>query len=103
MPVTLQVMYPKVDGTKFDMDYYLATHLPMVGEHMGPHISSTLVTKGVGGPAPGAPAGYYAVASIIFADQAAMDAAMAVAGPVVADIANFTDTEPQMLVGEVIG
>lgn len=102
MAVTLQVIYPASAGTKFDMDYYINTHLPMVGEHMGAHIDHTLVTRGVSAP-DGGDAGFYAVASIVFADQGAMDAAMGKAGPVVADIANFTDTAPQMLVGETIG
>ena len=102
MAVSLQVMYPITDGTSFDMDYYLDTHMTLVGEHMGEHIASTLVTKGVAG-GPDAPPGLYAVATMTFADQAAMDAAMAKSGPVLADIPKFTDTQPQILIGEVVG
>jgi hypothetical protein len=39
---------------------------------------------------------------MVFADQAAMDAAMAKLGPVQADIPNFTDVRPEILIGEVI-
>jgi uncharacterized protein (TIGR02118 family) len=84
------------------MGYYLNQHMAIVGEHMGPHIGSTLVTKGLAG-GPDTPPGFHAIASIVFADQAAMDAAMAASGPVIADIANFTTSKPQLLIGEVIG
>ncbi|MDA7428451.1 EthD family reductase [Primorskyibacter aestuariivivens] len=102
MPLSLQVIYPITDETHFDYDYYLGTHMPMVGEHMGAHIDNVLVTKGLAG-GPDVPPPIYAVATMTFADQAALDAAMAAAPPVIADIANFTNTKPQMLVGEVIG
>jgi uncharacterized protein (TIGR02118 family) len=102
MAMSLQVIYPITDSTQFDFDYYLGTHMPLVGEHMGPHIESVLVTKGLAG-GPDAPPASYAVATMLFADKGALDAAMAVAGPVIADIPNFTNSTPQMLIGEVIG
>lgn len=101
MPLSLQVIYPVSDGSHFDMGYYQATHLPMVSEHMGQHIHSVTVTKGLAG-GPETPAGYHAVATLLFAGQPEMDAALAAAGPVLADIANFTNVTPDMLIGEVI-
>ena len=102
MALSLQVIYPIGDSTHFDYDYYLGTHMPLVGEHMGPHIESTLVTKGLAG-GPDAPPQSYAIATITFADKNALDSALAAAGPVLADIPEFTNTQPQMLIGEVIG
>lgn len=102
MAVSLQVAYPVADGTTFDHDYYLDTHMKLVGEHMGAHIDSTVVTKGLAG-GPDTPAPFHAIATIVFADQDAMNAAMAASGPVVADIPNFTNSRAQMLVGEVVG
>jgi len=101
MTLSLQVIYPADNGTTFDMDYYVGTHIPMVDAHMGDHIQQTLVTRGIAG-GPDTPPGCHAVATMTFADQAALDAAMAAAGPVIEDIRNFTDTAPQMLIGEVI-
>jgi uncharacterized protein (TIGR02118 family) len=102
MAVSLQVIYPISEDTNFNYDYYTTTHMEVVGAHMGPHIQSTLVTKGLAG-GPDTPPGSYAVATILFDDQAAFDAAMAVSEPVLADIPNFTNSQPQMLIGEVIG
>ncbi|WP_299921739.1 EthD family reductase [uncultured Pelagimonas sp.] len=102
MSVSLQVLYPIGDGTTFDYEYYFSKHMELVGEHMGPHIGSTLVTKGIAG-GPDTAAGYYAIASIVFADQEKMDAAMQAAGPVMEDIPKFTNVQPNILIGEVAG
>ncbi|MCR9124541.1 MAG: EthD family reductase [Rhodobacteraceae bacterium] len=101
MSVALQVIYPIGESTHFDFDYYLETHMPMVATHMGAHIERTLVTRGLAG-GPDQPPATYAVASMVFADMDALNAAMAAGGPVIADIPNFTDTKPQMLIGEVV-
>ena len=101
MALSLQVIYPITDDTHFDYDYYLGTHMPMVGEYMSAHIESVLVTKGLAS-GPDAPPESYAIATMTFADKSALDSALGSAGPVVADIANFTNTRPQMLIGEVI-
>ena len=56
MAVSLQVLYPVGEGTTFDYDYYLGQHMAIVGDVMGEHIESTLVTKGLAG-GPGVAAG----------------------------------------------
>lgn len=101
MSVSLQVLYPVGDNTQFDYDYYTTTHIPLVGEHMGAHIDSTSISKGLAG-GPDVPAGFHAVATMIFTSMDNLQAALGVAGPVLADIPNFTNSEPKMLIGEVI-
>ena len=103
MAITLQVLYPTEGNTTFDHDYYASTHMALVGEHMGPHLQSAVASRGVGGGAPGSDAPYHAIATLTFADQAAMDAAMKAGRPVVGDIPNFYSAQPVMLVGETIG
>ncbi len=99
MAVSVQVLYPTEGGSTFDHDYYQSQHMALVGEHMGPHIQSTVVTKG--SDTPEGPAPYHAIATIVFADAAAREAALAAAGPVLADIPKFTNSAPQMLMGDV--
>lgn len=101
MPSSLQVLYPTDGGATFDHDYYADKHLGMVDSLVGAHVSSTVITKGLAG-GPDIPSGYHVVATLIFADQNALDAAMAAIGPAVADIANFFSGQPQMVIGEVI-
>lgn len=102
MAMSLQVIYPIGDGTTFDYDYYASTHMELVGQHMGAHIEKAVVTKGLAG-GPDTPPSIHAIATIVFADQDAMNSAMGAAGPVMADIPNFTNVQPTILVGEVIG
>lgn len=102
MALSMQVLYPAGEGITFDLDYYRDTHMALVHQHMGPHIDQVIVTEGKAG-GPGVPAGYHAIATMTFADKPAFDAAMQAAGPVMADLPNFYSTEPQMLIGKVIG
>lgn len=101
MTLALQVLYPITDQTHFDYDYYMSTHKDLVTEHMGPHCDSMMITKGLAG-GPDAPPGYYAIFTITFPSKDALDAAMAAGGPVIGDIPNYTNTQPHMLVGEVL-
>lgn len=101
MAVSMQVIYPVGAETTFDFDYYLGSHFEIVGAHMGPYIESSQVVKGLAG-GPDTPAGYHAIATLVFADKGAFDAAMKVAGPVMADVPNFTNIQPQVLIGEVV-
>tara|TARA_R110002020_G_scaffold104547_25_gene244571 strand:+ start:475 stop:771 length:297 start_codon:yes stop_codon:yes gene_type:complete len=97
----MQVIYPATEGSTFDHDYYLSTHMKIVGETMGPHVETTIVTKGVAG-GPGVAPGFHAIATMTFKDQATMDEALKASGAAVKDIPNFYNAQPQMLFGEVV-
>ena len=99
MPMTLQVLYPISDSSTFDDAYYKSTHIDLVNKHMGAHIQNLVVTKGLAG-GPDSPPGFHAIATVVFADQAAMDAAMAASDPVMADLPNFTNVTPTVLIGQ---
>ncbi|MFL4470279.1 EthD family reductase [Tateyamaria armeniaca] len=99
MAITLQVLYPVTDGSHFNDAYYAKTHMGLVDAHMGQHIQDMVVTKGMAG-GPDTPAAFHAIATFVFADKADLDAALAAAGPVLADIPKFTNATPQMLIGQ---
>ncbi|EFO28951.1 ethyl tert-butyl ether degradation EthD [Roseibium sp. TrichSKD4] len=102
MTVSLQVIYQATEGSRFDHDYYENTHIPLMHQHMGAGILSTVVVKGVAG-ARGTPAKFHAIATAVFKDQASLEEAMKAAGPVLADIPNYTDVQPEVLIGDVVG
>ncbi len=102
MSATLQVLYPVSDGTTFDHAYYNSTHMDLVGQHMGEHISQTLVTRGLAGGAD-VPPPFHAIATIVFHNADAMAQAMKVSGPIMADVPNFTNVQPTVLIGEATG
>jgi uncharacterized protein (TIGR02118 family) len=102
MAATLHVMYPITDETQFDYDYYGTTHFEIVNENMGPHLSSHSASRGLAG-GPDVPPGHYAIYTAVADTMGDLQAALAAAGPVLADIPNYYNGTPQMLIGETLG
>ncbi len=93
----LSVFYPNTPEAKFDMDYYVGTHMPLVQRLVGEVCKGTGADSGLAGGAPGAPAPYIAIGHVYFDSVEAFQAAFAPhAAEIVADIANFTNVEPTM-------
>ena len=97
---TMYVTYSGDAATRFDRDYYIQHHLPLVMECWGP--------LGLEGCAAFWPAvigtGTICICECQFRDEAAMRAALAspTTPRVMADIAHFTDATPaQGLVGPI--
>ncbi len=89
---TLLVTYAGDVDTRFDRDYWIERHLPLVREVWGP-----LGLRSVAGFFPaGDGAGIIAIAPCVFRDEAAMTAALAApqSRRVMDDIRRFTDVEP---------
>jgi len=93
--VVIAVMYADAAGTRFDFDYYLSKHIPMVRERWSPMgLSNLTVLRGIPGPDGTAPT-YTAVALLTFASMDRFKAAGEAHGKeVFADIPNFTDAKP---------
>ena len=89
---TMYVTYPGDASTRFDRDYYVHHHLPLVMQSWGQY--------GLEGAAaffpPDNGAGTIAICICRFRDEAALRAALASpqSGPVMADVARFTDAAP---------
>ena len=101
MSHSLQVLYPITESTNFDYDCYFGKHMAIVGENIGEYMESSVVIKGIAG-GPDVPAPYYAIATLVFKDKPALDGALSKIEKPVADVANFTNTKPIMLIGEVV-
>ncbi len=89
----LVVSYPAEAGSRFDADYYLATHMPLVEQAWGPR-GMTGARPLIGGAGP---AGRLAAMVVIdFAPGTAIDALLTdpASAPVFADVANLTDIAP---------
>jgi uncharacterized protein (TIGR02118 family) len=88
----LIVTYPGREGGRFDGDYYVATHLPLVEANWGQYgLTSTRAFL-----ADGEMPSLAAIAVLEFSSGAAVDTALASpeAGTVFGDIVNFTDLAP---------
>jgi uncharacterized protein (TIGR02118 family) len=97
--IKVGVFYPLTN--KFDWDYYLNKHTPMIKKLM-PAMKKVEIDKGLAGGGPGAPATYTTVCQLHFESVEAFQAAFAPhAQQIMSDIANYTDVQPLVQISEV--
>jgi uncharacterized protein (TIGR02118 family) len=91
----VSVMYQVGSGHKFDLDYYMKTHVPLVGSLWGSFgLKEARILQGIGSPS-GDPAGFHIIALLDFESLDGFKAAAAAHGKeVLGDIPNFTDVQP---------
>jgi uncharacterized protein (TIGR02118 family) len=100
--IKVSVFYPAGEKTKFDMDYYCKSHMPMVQEKLGAACKSIAVEQGVAGGAPGAPATYAAMGHLYFDSVGAFQAAFAPhQQAIMGDVPNYTNIQPLIQISEV--
>lgn len=105
MPFHATVLYPNDDDIKFDMDYYLKTHMPLVGEKFTPHgLKKWAVLHYQPGP-DGAKPAYLVGCELVFDAPEQLGAAFGSedAKPVLGDIPNFTNKNPVIMAGALVG
>ena len=101
--IKLSVMYPKGEGKTFDMNYYLNTHIPLVGKLLGDAIKGATVEEGIAGGAPGTDASYAAMGNIYFESLESFQNSFGPNAPkILADLPNFTNTEPTVQISKVL-
>ena len=98
------VSYPNAAGARFDFDYYLSTHVPMVETKLrGRGLTGWIIEQGLSGGAPGTQPEFLVQAQLHFESVEAFEAAMESEGPeIMADIPNYTDIQPQIQVNRVL-
>jgi uncharacterized protein (TIGR02118 family) len=100
--VKVIVMYPNCESVKFDMAYYCNRHIPMVRQLLGSALKGVSVEQGISGEEPGSPAPYVVTGQLLFDSVEAFQASF---GPhvqaITEDIANYTNLEPIVQIGEV--
>ncbi len=100
--IKVSVLYPHKDGGKFDMDYYLTKHMPLVRQRLGAALKGISVEQGIAGGAPNSPPLFVALGHLLFNNVAELQAAMAPHDAELrGDIPNFTNIQPTFQISEV--
>lgn len=100
--IKVSVLYPNSADSKFDMNYYLTKHMPMVKQKLGSACKGMAVEQGIAGGAPGAPATFIAMGHLTFDSVEAFQNAFAPhAAAIMGDIPNYTNTQPTVQISEV--
>jgi uncharacterized protein (TIGR02118 family) len=101
--IVVTVIYPKYESSRFDVDYYLATHIPLVREKFEPHgMKNVRVMRGMESIDGSAPA-FAIIGELEFSSLQAFRHALAMAGEeVVKDVPNFTNIQPMIQINELM-
>ena len=100
--ISVNVLYRHTDSIKFNMNYYLDTHIPLIRKLLGPALKGVLVQQGTGGGPPGSPPEFAVITVLRFESQEAFQAAFAPHAPTgMADIVNFSNVEPSIQYNDV--
>jgi len=100
--IKVSVLYPNAPGARFDMNYYLSRHMPLVRERCAPACHGIAVEGGVSGGEPGSPAPYIAAGHLTFDSVAAFQKAFAPhAAEILGDIPNYTNIQPVIQIAEI--
>ncbi|KAJ4400552.1 hypothetical protein N0V91_008594 [Didymella pomorum] len=92
------VLYPRKDGSKFDLDYYHATHMPLVKDTWTQHGLKSFSIVQL------APDNQYSIAAILdFESQEGLGKAMGdpATKKVMDDVKNFSNEQPVIVAGNV--
>ncbi|MGH7154530.1 MAG: EthD family reductase [Acetobacteraceae bacterium] len=101
--IMVTVMYPAGENARFDMDYYMKSHVPMVGQRWNAcGLREAKVLRGTGAPGGGA-APYSVMALLTFGSVQEFQRAVEQHGKeVMGDIPNFTNVQPVIQINEVV-
>ncbi len=100
--IRVTVLYPQTSESRFDMTYYLGTHIPLVRARLAPALRGVLVEQGLSGREPGSPAPFAAICHLSFDSlEAYREAFGPHAAEIAGDLPNFTNIQPTLQISEV--
>lgn len=100
--VKVSILYPSKPGARFDVDYYLNTHMPLVLGLLGSAVKAVSVEIGILGGTSGQLPPFTAICGFTCETiQAFTDAFLANADVLQSDIPNFTDIAPVIQVSDL--
>ncbi|WP_206951447.1 EthD family reductase [Trinickia acidisoli] len=101
--IKVSILYPYRENVRFDIDYYCRKHMPLAAKYFGTALKGWSVDQGMSGGEPGSAPSYAVAGHFLFDSLEAFKQVFEpVAGELVADIPNYTDSAPQILISEVI-
>jgi uncharacterized protein (TIGR02118 family) len=102
--VIVSVLYPRHSESRFDHDYYLRTHVPLVESRWGGMgLVKAKLLRGDSTLDGGTP-GFEVIALLTFTSMEALKAALASFGSeIIGDISNYTNVQPLIQVNQVLG
>ena len=99
--IKVNFFYPNTDGSKFDMDYYLNVHRPLVIERFGEALKEITIERGISGVEPGSKPPFHATGSLTFDSiEAFYGAILPIMDELRADAAKYSEGDPIIQISE---
>jgi uncharacterized protein (TIGR02118 family) len=100
--IKVSVLYPRDKGSKFDIDYYCNSHMPMVRQKLGSACKNMAIEHGLEGAMPGTKPAFVAMGHFYLESADAWRSAFSPhAAEIMADITNYTDIAPIIQISEI--
>lgn len=102
--VTITIAYPNAPGSRFDMEYYIGTHMPMSAGLLSAHpgFRRCTIDRGLAGAEPGSPPPFAALCHFVFDSFEEFVAAFTPhSAQLQGDMPNYTDIVPLIQVSAV--
>ncbi len=103
--ISVSILYPKTEASRFDVAYYVETHMPLAISLLGAHpgFKGVSVERGLGGTTRGTAPTYAAICRFQFNSIEDFLAAFTPHAAVLqGDIPRFTDVEPVIQFNDVL-
>ena len=101
--IKVSILYPFRENVRFDVEYYCNRHMPLAAKHFGSALKGWSVDKSISGGEPNSAPGFVAAGHFLFDSVDAFKQVFEpAAAELVADIPNYTDSTPQILISDVI-
>ena len=101
--IRVSVLYPKTGESRFDMNYYLTKHVPMVKARLqGMGLRGVQIDEGLGSAVPDQPPPFAVIGHMTFDKVEDLQQGLAAHGAeIMGDIPNFTNVQPQMQISRI--
>ena len=100
--IKLSALYPKNEGSYFDIDYYCNTHTPMVAKLLGDSMKHSAVEHGLSSFEPNSESPFMAMGHLYFNTVDEMHKAFEPhLEKIMGDIKNYTNVNPYFQISEV--
>lgn len=100
--ITVNVLYKNTDALKFNMNYYLDTHIPLISKLLGSALKGVVVQHGISGGAPGSKPDFLVITQLKFESVDSFQSAFGPHAPaVMGDLPNFCGEAPTIQISDV--
>lgn len=100
--VNVSILYPFKEGGRFDLEYYLKTHMPQSIEKLRPALRGVLIEYGLSTAGSDAPPAFIVICQLRFdSAESFLEAFSPHAAFLQGDIKNYTDIEPVIQFSDV--